>query len=159
MGLREGAGLRSKQGALSPCCCRSRGCHAAAGAGAGVSLSSTSKTICCCYQPAPAEHNKDHHLPQFVFLQAEWCIGTLLLCFSRRGANHSQSILLLPPFPGRAPFIHLLQAAAQSTATPLRPVPLPRALFPASSLLPHLAGLRWAALTAVALHALPLLCR
>lgn len=113
---------------------------------AGVPTSSTRKTIGCCYQPAPAEHNKDHHLPRFVFIfffpghSPEPSSGLA----PRRGAlQESHKSLAKHPapstLPGQAPLIDSLESASRTIATPLF---LTWTLLPSipSLPLPHLPG-------------------
>lgn len=151
--------MKSKQSALSSCCCMSTGHDVAAeegwrfweiyGGDAG------GKTIGCCYQPAPAECDKNNHLPGFISrLSPEpsrvWHPAAALC---RRVTNH----LRLPPFLGEP------HSSPHSELQPNTPIPdldpAPEPPFPASPHLPHLPGLRQAGMTAMALHAMPLLCR
>lgn len=113
------------------------------------------KTISCCYQPAPAEYNKDCHLPRFISrLSPEpsrhWHPAAVLC---RRATNH----LHLPPLLGEPDSSPHLGLQPDTPNPDLDPTPEPP--FPASPHLPHLPGLRQAGMTAMALHAMPLLRR
>lgn len=125
--MRRGQG-EEQAGSTRPLLLRERrtrcGCQGGLGFLRAPRQSCVRKTIGCCYQPAPAEHNKDHHLPWFIFFQAvlrslaaDWHPAAALC---RRVTNHLQSILLLPPSLGEP---------HSSTRLKLQPRPLQHPYF------------------------------